>query len=282
MRGLLLGSHNLCKLPSRGMEEAERFVAGLAPSLRASVEMNELLPEEWLERADAILVFGRDETVAHFRGLAQPWQTFIAHGHQLSLGIIFDDPDLASVAGAANDSAIFDQQGCLSPQVFYVRERGAFTARAYAERLAEEMGHFEEHTPRGALTLSEANGIRTLREEIAFRAANEEPLALLASAGGTAWTVIADATRGFPRTPLNRTIFVKPLPRDLEAEIAPVRAYLSTCGVWPPNDENRDFAMRLGATRICPVGKMQQPPVTWHHDGQQVLAPLVRWVDGEK
>lgn len=278
LRGLLLGSRNLCKLPSSGLPEVAQFLAALPPELRALVEVSGQLPADWLARADAIIVFGNDETIAHFRALAEPWQTFIAHGHKLSFGIVFDDPAFASAAAAARDASVFDQQGCLSPHVIYVRESGTFTARAYAERVAVEMAAFEKHTPRGLLTLSEANSIRTLRDETTFRAANGEPLALFASAD-TAWTVIADSTPGFPSSPLNRVLFIKPLPADLADTLAPIRAHLSTCGICPSTHEHAEFAASLGVTRICALGKMQQPPLTWHHDGAPVLAPLVRWVD---
>ena len=278
LRGLLLGSRNLCKLPSSGLPEVAQFLVALPPELRALVEVSGQLPGDWLARADAIIVFGNDETIAHFRALAQPWQTFIAHGHKLSFGIVFDDPAFASAAAAACDASVFDQQGCLSPHVIYVRESGTFTAKAYAERVAAEMAVFEKHSPRGPLTLSEANSIRTLRDETTFRVANGEPLALFASAD-SAWTVIADSTPGFPSSPLNRVLFIKPLPADLADTLAPVRAHLSTCGICPSTHEHAEFAASLGVTRICPLGKMQQPPLTWHHDGVPVLAPLVRWID---
>ena len=281
LRGLLLGSRNLCKLPSSGLPEVAQFLAVLPPELRSLVEVSGQLPAEWLARADAIIVFGNDATIAHFRALAQPWQTFIAHGHKLSFGIVFDDPTFASAAAAARDASVFDQQGCLSPHVIYVRESGTFTARAYAERVAAEMAAFEKHTPRGPLTLSEANSIRTLREETTFRVANGELLALFASAD-TAWTVIADSTSGFPSSPLNRVLFIKPLPADFADTLAPVRTHLSACGICPSTHEHAEFSASLGVTRICPLGKMQQPPLTWHHDGAPVLAPLVRWVDWEK
>jgi hypothetical protein len=164
--------------------------------------------------------------------------------------------------------------------LIFVRERGPLTVGAYARRLAGAMAHFERHTPRSALTLSEANSIRTLREEIAFRAANGEPLELLASAG-TAWTVIVDRTDPMPLSPGNRVVFVKPLQRDFSALLGQHLPHLGTCGIWPVNAANRDLAAALGFTRICPIGKMQQPPLDWHHDGQPVLAPLVRWVDCE-
>jgi hypothetical protein len=38
---------------------------------------------------------------------------------------------------------------------------------------------------------------------------------------------------------------------------------------------------RWGVTRICPVGQMQNPPLTWRHDGRPALGELVRWTDLE-
>jgi hypothetical protein len=281
LRGLLLGSENFCKLPAGGIPDVEKFRALLPKPFAERLHVSEHLPASWLEHADAAVLFGRDETIAALRSSLPPDIPVLAHGHRLSLGIVFDDPQFRSITGAARDVSIFDQQGCLSPHVIFVKERGALTAGAYARRLAGAMARFEKHTPRGSLTISEANGIRTLREEAAFRAANGEPFAMFASEG-TAWTVIADRTNPFPLSPLNRVIFVKPLHADLAATLTPHHAHLSTCGIRPTNTAGRDFAAALGFSRICPIGKMQSPPTDWHHDGQQILAPLVRWVDSEK
>ena len=39
---------------------------------------------------------------------------------------------------------------------------------------------------------------------------------------------------------------------------------------------------RWGASRICPLGKMQSPPLTWRHDGRPSLGDLVMWTDWEQ
>ena len=280
LRGLLLGSHNFCKLPAGGIPEVLRFRSKLPAALARRIEFSPELTSAWLEAADAAVLFGRDETVAAVRALLKPEIPVVSHGHRLSLAVIFDDPDFRSPRGAARDVSIFDQQGCLSPQVVFIRENKSLTLESYAQRLAREMGRFEKSIPRRRLTLSESNSIFSLREEIQFRSANRERIGVLNSAD-TAWTVVTDRTAGLPATPLNRVIHLKPLPRSLGELIAPHRAHLSTCGIWPMNDVSRDIVSALGFTRICPVGKMQSPPLEWHHDGQRVLAPLVRWIDCE-
>jgi hypothetical protein len=277
IRGLLLGAHNLCKIPASGLPEIIEFRSALAPELAARLEIAGELPDSWLDRAQAMIVFGHDATIAHFRTLLRPGQRFVAHGHRLSFGVVFDDPKFDSAPQAARDASLFDQQGCLSPHVIYV----AGEARGYAARLAEEMRAFQAREPRGRVSLSEANAIRTLREELSFRAAQGDTAAVWTSEGSTAWTVAFDTTPGFPRSPLNRFVFVKPLPADLGEELSHVQAHLSCVGIWPATMAHARTLGRVGISRVCPLGQMQAPPWTWLQDGGQSLGPLVTWVGAE-
>jgi hypothetical protein len=100
----------------------------------------------------------------------------------------------------------------------------------------------------------------------------------------TDWTVIHDgANPEFPVSPLDRVIFVKPLPTNLDSALAKVSNHLSAVGYWPRGADHALWVAEhvRGASRICPLGEMQFPPVTWHQDGAPVLASLVRWVDLE-
>ncbi len=277
IRGLLLGSRNLCKIPSAGLPELAQFQRVLPPALGSLVEISTDLSDDWLARAAAVIVFGSDETIAHFRLRTRPDQVFAPHGHRLSFGVIFDDPGFARIPAAVGDAIAFDQQGCLSPHVFYA----SGDARACAAAFAVEMHRAEDRDPRGPVPISTSNAIRSRRDEIGFRAANGEPVAMWASTGSTAWTVIYEDGPGFPISPLSRFLYVKPLPADLAQAVAPVRAHLSCAGIWPPTLENARAVAGTGVSRICAIGAMQMPPWTWHPDGQPALANLVRWIDAE-
>ena len=286
LRGLLLGARNLCKLPSGGLvPEVAAFRAHLPPPLADAVELAETLPDAWLARADAVIVFGSDATVAELRPRVRPEQTFIAHGHRVSLGIIFDDPGGRSADTAARAVSLFDQQGCLSPQGFYVRETPALSAREYAGLLAAAMARHHENHPRVALPPGGSASLAAWREEWRFRAANDPAqYTLWTSPGSTAWTVLYDGAQpGFTPSPLHRTVIVKPLPADLRAALAPVRPFLSAVGLWPSTRTHADWlaAQDVGLSRLCPLDRMQMPPLTWHQDGVPPLASLVRWVDFE-
>ena len=279
--GLLLGSRNLVKIPRGGIIELDEFVSGLPEALRVNVETAEELPSDWLAQAEAVIVYGSDETIAHFRELVSPAQIFVGHGHKASLGIVWVDPQFASCDGAARDASLFDQQGCLSPQVFYVREAHPGFARAYAEKLSSAMDHFNRSHPRGPLTVEEKAAISNLRAAYRFRAANDLRVALWEGGGNMDWTVVYEEDFWFPASPLNRVIFVKPLPEDFANAIGPAAAHVGAVGLFPCTEELADRFTKLRPSRFCPIGRMQDPLWTWHNGGIPRLASLVKWVDFE-
>jgi len=273
VRGLLLGSRNLCKLPSGGLPDAEAFVARLPADLRAQVEFSTRHPDPGLAVADAIIVFGSDETVEHFRALALPNQIFLGYGHRISLGIVFEDAAFESAPLAARDASLFDQQGCLSPHCIYVADR----PQEYAARLAGEIERFEGTSPRSKLSLSEAAAISESRETARFRMAIGHDVHLWESRESDAWTVIYDGDPIFHPSVLNRVIYVRPLPEDPSAAVELARPCLSTIAIWPNTQPFAERAASLGASRVCALGRMQDPPWTWRQDGRHTLAPLVTW-----
>jgi hypothetical protein len=55
-------------------------------------------------------------------------------------------------------------------------------------------------------------------------------------------------------------------------------------GLAAPEERAEELVTELarwGVTRVCPVGEMQNPPLTWRHDGRPALADLVTWTDWE-
>lgn len=279
LRGLLLGAHNRCKIPSAGLPEIDAFREKLAAPLAAAVEISAGLPDEWLRDADAVIVFGSDETIHALRARVRPHQKFVAHGHKISFGILYEKPDAAVAGCAARDASLFDQQGCLSPHLYYVAGEGSGNAREFAAALASEMEAFEAHTPRRALSPGEANAIRQLRSSYEFRTANDDRVALWRSGEGTAWTVIFEDDPQFAVSPLNRFVFVKPLPASPGPHLRLVRPHLGSIAVWPWRDPYPETAAALGASRICEIGRAQEPSLFWHQDGIENLASLVTWID---
>src|SRR5262249_8973793 len=105
-------------------------------------------------RADAGIAYGAEATVATSRDRGPAGTRFIAYNHRLSFGVIGREALAADRVGetaarAAYDAAKYDQQGCLSPHLFYVERGGDVEPRAFAALLAEAMAAAETTMPRG-------------------------------------------------------------------------------------------------------------------------------------
>ena len=98
--------------------------------------------------------------------------------------------------------------------------------------------------------------------------------------------MVYEADARFQLSCLNRFIYVKPV-RDLAEALQcaeTVRDQVSTVGLGVPEHKLEELATQLahwGATRVCPLGQMQNPPLTWRHDGRPALGDLITWTDLE-
>jgi hypothetical protein len=132
-----------------------------------------------------------------------------------------------------------------------------------------------------------AAAIAARREIYRVRAAASPETRLWHSDGSTAWTVVYETDARFQLSCLHRFVYVKAVGELGEAlrQAESVRGHVSTVGVAAPDDEASALAAQLarwGVTRVCPLGQMQTPPLTWRHDGRPALGDLVTWTDWEQ
>ncbi|WP_201305293.1 acyl-CoA reductase [Paenibacillus puerhi] len=253
---------------------------------------SEELERPLLEAADAVIVYGSQQTVEHLRSRTPATRRFLSYGHKISLAMIGREALTAdryreTARRLAEDASVYDQQGCLAPHAAFVEEGGAVSARQFAQLVASEMERYQEKKPRAELSDEEAMAIRAVRQRMELRGLQGEPVQVYASAQGTAWTVIYHDVTGFEASPLNRTLHVYACSglEQAAAQLRPFRDYVQTAGLAVGPDRLERVAARLGScgvTRICAVGQMARTPAGWHHDGRLNLLDLVRWVDLER
>jgi hypothetical protein len=242
--------------------------------------------------ANCLTATGSDESLAAIRAKLPGRVRFLGYGHRVSFGLVTrevlrEETVAEVVARAAADVTAWDQNGCLSPHVLYVEERGAVESDKFAELLALELARREAAEPRGRLSPEEAAAIATRRSLHETLAAHRADVKIWQSPGSTAWTVVFEHDVRFQFSCLNRFIFVKPVPDldlVLQQGVDAVQGKISTVGLAAPPEKARDLARRLahhGVTRVCPLGRMQSPPLAWRHDGRPALADLVTWTDFE-
>ncbi len=241
-----------------------------------------------IREADAFVAYGRDETVAALRAQRLRAQRpasglFVGYGHKLSLGIVGPGADLEEAAqGLAFDAALWDGRGCLSPAWALVADTPAGRAETFADALAAALERMEKDLPRGRLAASEHTGLRELRASAALRPGTR----VWQSGDSTDWTVTLCGSDGRPPPGSLRRVPVVALPA-MDAvwqwcrPLAPHLSCVGHAGLEDPVELERQAA-RSGASRLCPLGRMQLPPIEWNHDGQGSIRPLTRPLDVEE
>ena len=243
--------------------------------------------------ADCVTATGSDETLAAIRARLPVKTRFLGYGHRVSFGFVAHEVlsglhTRQIVSRTVDDVVAWNQLGCLSPHVVYVQTGGEVSPEKFAEQLADELERREQTEPRGELPAEHAAAIASRRGIYEVRAAHSpETTQHWCSKSSTAWTVVYEVDARFQLSCLNRFIYVKPV-RDLAEALQyaeMVRGQVSTIGLAVPEHKLEELAMQLahwGATRVCPLGRMQNPPLTWRHDGRPALGDLVLWTDLEE
>ena len=283
--GLLLGAHNVVKLPGHREDSSARreilgFIRGLPLPLRKLVETHRTLDIDALKQADAVIAFGSDATMASLRAQTRWDQKFIAHGHALSLFWIAEPDRLAprQARACATDVLTYDQLGCLSPQAIYV-PRGTDIS-LLGQKLARALEtQWRQINSKPARPISVAARIVEARD-VAHALGHRVWLPHNSHLG---WTLIHDPEPTFQPSPLHGVIYLRQVAESkLHTALASVAGRISTLGVVGEiSSRLENVFLSLGVSRFCPAGHMQFPPLTWHHDGRPVLADLVDWIDNE-
>ncbi len=252
---------------------------------------NQELESALFAELDCLTVTGDDETMAAIHSRLPAKVRFVGYGQRVSFGLVtreaLREEEVSKViSAAADDITAWDQNGCLSPHVIYVEERGMVESDKFAEKLVVELIRRETSEPRGKISVEESAAIASRRVIYETLAAHRADARIWQSQGSTAWTVVFEHDVRFQFSCLNRFVYVKPVP-DLTAVmqgIDAVRGKVSTVGIAASPEKAKELAQqfaRWGATRICPLGRMQTPPLTWRHDGRPALGDLIQWTDFE-
>jgi hypothetical protein len=292
----LLGSANLVKPASAEPLFPALWAASVA---REDPEIGECLAVLWwsggrtdleavaFDHAEVVIAYGSEQTIHALQGRVRC--RFLGHGHRVSFGLI--GREVLSMAEevadrAAYDASLFEQQGCLSPHLFYVEEGGRMSPRDFAELMGAAMARWAERLPPGPLTPEEGTTIRRFRAGYEAQELAGKEVALFTSPRGLDWTLIYDADPTFIPSCLHRTVLIKPVADLVEVGglIQSWRPYLQAAGVAVIPERIGVLAGALGqagVNRICPIGRMQVPPLTWHQEGRSFFRDLLRWTDLE-
>ncbi|WP_101842574.1 acyl-CoA reductase [Halobacillus sp. Marseille-P3879] len=247
----------------------------------------EQLEQPAIKAAEAVVAYGSSDSVENIRKRVPAHKRFLSYGHKISFAMVGQealtvDRYRASIHRVAEDVSVYDQQGCVSPQIIYVEQGGSVSPREFAQLLAKEMDHYNHKKPRGPLLENEALAIQSFRSQYEFQMESS----VYGHPADTSWTVVYHSEPGFEPSPLNRAVHVFSCTHleQVYPKLTAFCQYLQTVGVAVR--PNRLFKLsedlgKAGVSRVCSVGKMAQAPAGWHHDGEFNLLNLIRWTDIE-
>jgi len=265
-------------------------VAAADPELGACIEIfsfsgGDSVCVNALLEADCVVASGSDETLASVSERVQPPRRLVGYGHRLSVAALAADRPDDSAARLAEDVALWDQLGCLSPLAVFVADRDRSGATAFGAELAGALANLEERWPRGRIPPRASAAIKRERDEAEMRAADGAPVHLYRGAGSS-WTVVVEADSRIRPAPLHRFVRVHPVAglTGLVEALTPVKHHLASVGIGGFTARRSEMVAalgQLGVSRICPLGTMQAPPLSWCHDNRGVLLPLARLSDAD-
>lgn len=260
LQGAILNLPQCLKLPSQQPTFARLLHQSFAETSVALSQLFELntggadLPHFYsrLAKADLVLAYGQDETMAELKKHLAPDAVFIQHGQADSAAIIFKEAaTLKTLENLAYDFLSYDQRGCLSPRVTFIEQGGELSpadcARVFAEIVLPPLA---QQFPRGGLFPGEAAEILHQRSLSGFRGQVY---------CGVDWTVCYDEKSDWPEQVLPRFMPFKAFKTNaaLVELLNPVKNHLISLGYAGPKSQ-LTFLKETFATRLCALGEMQK------------------------
>jgi phenylacetate-coenzyme A ligase PaaK-like adenylate-forming protein len=293
VEGLLAGNLNVLKTSSSDSALALDLLAALGEADPAGLIAEHVIAlrfpssrREWLRtlcgQADAIAVWGGEDAVQTAGELAPPGCRVVEWGHRISFAYLTRQAASEDVLldALAEDVCRLEQQACSSPQVVYLDTEHTEALFAFAERFAKRLAEVSDARPASRPGPAELAEITTVQQ--LARLEQHLGLTRVIAAEEGSWRVLADTRPALEASPLNRSIWVKPLPRDaVTATLRPMRRYLQTAAIGGGRTDVAALSRAMfaaGVTRITPVGSMLDGYEGEPHDGVYALQRYSRRV----
>lgn len=232
-----------------------------------------------IRSSDTVTVQGDDSSVEALRQRVErlhPRATFVGYGARWSAALLSEKAlTPANARALANEVALFDQQGCLSPTVVFV-ERSPRIA-TWCGELARALADLESRMPRGRLTPEARAGLRHWHENARLKRVLRRIDGLWEES--ILWGVALVSDLASVDSPLDRHVIVNPFDRIEQLDVAMGARLERLQGLaialdgWSAAARGRALA-RLNPSRAATVGTLQWPPPMWSQDHKPALASL--------
>jgi len=266
-------------------ELLQRSVAAVDPVLGDCVVIapwrggDRPLEEITFAAASVVVAMGSDDALAAIA--ARVPGRFIGHGHKVSFAMIgrdaLDGPSRARklASALAYDATLWDQQGCLSPQLVYVESGGHVGIDQFADYLGAALAEWDVTLPPRRLSLDDRAAIAEFRQAAEWGMHGSRRL--LHGGDRSPWSLSIEEDPTFLPSCLHRCLRLKPIAslEEVPPRLAGLGSWLEAAGVAVSTDRLERVTAALtqaGVHRVCPIGTMQTPGLEWRQGGRPRVA----------
>lgn len=294
--GLLLKSANILKVSAEDPGILDVYLDSLKAHNRALGSVCKIIVQKKADElrrfyaaSDLVVCYGSDPTIESVRRDVPVMTRFVGYGHKVSFTVLlkeslkpFTDVRAAAIA---KDLWMMNQRGCLSPRTIFVEGADQRSLRTILDKVGQELQCLDGESLRSK---DFASAYERFQNDLGFRlqALTRKTSYRLEVANGR-WKLLAfDSVKDFFIPEQSQTVCIYPY-KDIK-ELLPIfhkrffwMQAVALEGSALRRQEIANYFAEAGFNRITHAGRMQDPPLLWHHDGAWNLATWLRWTDLE-
>jgi hypothetical protein len=218
---------------------APALIEACSQELRASLHWVEAIAPS---AGDEVHLYGSDESIGEIRATLPAGVVTRAHGTGIGI-VVADEGREDDALALAHDIVPFDQRGCLSPRVAFVRNN----ARGFAAALAGALRSLSEAVPRGRLS----------PEELAENARFRDIAAVAGEVFEAGPGLVVHLREVLWIAPTGRNMAVVDC-RDPVSLMGPIARHVAAIGL---SGEDESVRRACPGARVSAIGRMQKPPL---------------------
>ncbi len=222
-----------------------------------------------------IVAYGSNQSIKSLQTRIDKQSLFYGFGHKISCIVVPQNITelLSYCPSIAQDIALYDQHGCMSPQFILYPRNSEVSVNVFADRLSECLDECQNLLPRGNISLDESLSIMHQRDLITLKRIKDDSVYMKVSHNSSLWTVTVNPDANPHISPLNRyiSIFLYSDVEELELKLNSFMGYYQVVGVPNITALENDYKVlfnNLGVCRICETGLMQKPFIEEKHKGK--------------
>lgn len=231
---------------------------------------------------DGVAAWGGDSTMQAVRAAVAPGVKLIEWGHHISFAYFSEekakDEDL--LERLAHDVCQMEQQACSSPQVLYIDTDDFEVVKKSAEFLAQQVNKVSPGYPSQEISIHEQAEITATSQMVKLQQPYDDAY-LIEDTGGS-WRLYVENHPELKASPLYRSLWVKPLPKNkIISVLKPYRRLLQTVILGVKKESIAEFSQLLlqgGSTRIVSPGNVFSAYPGEPHDGVVALTQYCKKV----